>query len=112
MDYVAPWALNSGLWVRRLVNSCGADFANGGYRGSGRYPGSEVKDGTGEEDPDRLIRCLVDDAYEVWVERDKINSHIIHQIRSLPWDAFISNGFQAIKKTNCLQDKQWQWNFA
>ena len=100
MASMAPWALNLGLWVRRLDNSCGQGFANSGYPGSGRCPGSEVKDDTGEEEPDRLIRCLVDDAYEVWVERDKINPHIIHQIRSLPWVPCHSNGFQTTQEIN------------
>jgi len=65
MASMAQRALHSGLWVRRLVNSCGAGFANSGYPGSGRYPVSEVKDGTCQEDLDPLIRCLLDNAYEM-----------------------------------------------
>lgn len=73
MAYVAPRALHSGLWVRRLVNSWVAGFANGGNSGLGGWLVSEVDDGTGQEDPDRLIRCLVENAYGVWVKRDKLN---------------------------------------
>jgi hypothetical protein len=103
---IAPRALNSELWVRRLVNSCGQGFANGGTPGLGRYPFYEVNDGPGQEDPDRLIRCLVDDAYQVWVERDKMNSHMIHQIQSLPWVPSHSNGFQPTPRDKYLQDIQ------
>ena len=78
---MAPWALNLGLWVRLLVNSWGAGFANGGTPGLGRYPFSEVNDGPGQEDPDSLTRCLVDNAYAVWVESDKLNLHNIDRIR-------------------------------
>jgi hypothetical protein len=67
MASMATRDLNSGLWVRGLVNSCGAGFANGGNSGLGRCLVSGVDDGTGQEDPDRLIRGLVDDAYQVWV---------------------------------------------
>jgi hypothetical protein len=59
---MATRALHSGLWIRRLVNSWGAGFANGGNSGLGRCLVSEVVDGNGQEDPDRLIRCLVDNA--------------------------------------------------
>jgi hypothetical protein len=69
----APRALHSGLWVRRLVNFWGAGFAQVVYHGSGRCLVFEINDCTGQEDPDRLIRCFADDAYEVWVERDKIS---------------------------------------
>ena len=65
MAFMATRALNSGLRVQRLVYSWGAGFANSGYPGSGRCPVSEVKDGTGQEDPDRLTRCLVDDVLGV-----------------------------------------------
>lgn len=78
MASTAPRALHSGLWVRRLVNSWGTGFANGGNSGLGRCLVSEVDDGTGQEEPVRLIRCLADDDYQVWVERDKMNLHIIH----------------------------------
>ena len=103
---MAQRALHSGLWVRRLVNSWGTGFANGGNSGLGRCLVSEVDDGTVQEDPDRLIRCLVDDAYQVWVKRDKMNPNDIHQIRSLPWVPCHSNGFQTIKKISYLQDMQ------
>jgi len=73
MAYVAPSALNSGLWVRRLVDSWVAGFANGGNSGLGRCRLSEVDDGTGQEDPDRLIRCLVENAYGVRVKPDKLS---------------------------------------
>jgi hypothetical protein len=90
---MAPRALHSGLWVRRLVNSWGAGFANGGNSGLGRCLVYRVADGTSQEDPDRLIRCLVGDAYQVWVERDRMNLQIANQIRSLPWATRHSNGF-------------------
>jgi hypothetical protein len=77
---MAPWALHLGVWVRRFVNSWGEGFAHGEYPGLGRCLGSEVNDGTGQEDPDRLIRCTVDDAYQVWVGRDKMNLYITNQI--------------------------------
>ena len=64
---IAPLALNSGLWVRRLVNSCGQGFANGRTPGLGRYSFSEVDDGPGQEDPDSISRCLLGNAYDVWV---------------------------------------------
>jgi hypothetical protein len=106
MASMAPRALQSGLWVRRLVNFWGAGFAQVVYPGSGRCLVFEINDGTGQEDPDRLIRCFADDAYEVWVERDKMNPNVIHQIRSLPWVPCHSNGFQIIKKISYLQDMQ------
>ncbi len=65
----------------------------------GRCLVSVVDDGTAQEDPDRLIQCLVDDAYGVWVECDKMNLHIIHQIRSLPWAPCYSNVFKPPKKS-------------
>jgi hypothetical protein len=70
---VAPWSLHSGVWVRSFANSWGEGIAKSGYPGTGRWPVFEVNDGTGQEDPDRLIRCFANDAYEVWVERDKIS---------------------------------------
>ena len=73
MANMAPRALQSGLWVRRLVNSWVAGFANGGNSGVGRCRLSEVDDGTGQEDPDRLTRCLVENAYGMWVKRDQLN---------------------------------------
>jgi hypothetical protein len=103
---MAPRALNAGLGVRRLVNSWREGFAKSGYSGTGRWPVFEINDGTGQEDPDRLIRCFADDAYEVWVERDKMNPNVIHQIRSLPWVPCHSNGFQTIKKISYFQDMQ------
>jgi len=51
---VATLALNSGLWVRRLLNSFGEGFANGGSPFQGRYPASEINDGTCPEKPDHL----------------------------------------------------------
>jgi hypothetical protein len=78
MANMAPRALHSGLWVRRLVNSWVAGFANGGNSGLGGWLVSEVDDGTGQEDPDRLIRCLVGKGNEVCVESDKLNLSIIH----------------------------------
>ena len=39
----------------------------------GRYHFSEVNDGPGQEDPDSLTRCLLGNAYEVWVESDRLN---------------------------------------
>jgi hypothetical protein len=95
---IAPRALNSGLWVRRFVNSCGQGFANGGTPGLGRYPFSGVNDGPGQEDPDSLTRCLLDNAYAVWDESDKLKLHINHRIRSFSSDPCRSNGFQVIKK--------------
>ena len=43
---MATLALNSGLWVRRLLI--------GGSPFQGRYPASEVNDGTCPEKPDHL----------------------------------------------------------
>jgi hypothetical protein len=103
---IAPRPLNSVLLLRRLLNSCERGFANGGTPGLGRNPFSEVNDGPGQEDPDSLTRCLLDNAYEVWVESDKLNLHIIHRIRSFPSDPCHSNGFQVIKKIKYLQDMQ------
>ena len=51
-----------------------------GIVGSGQCTVSKVNDGTGQEELDPLTRCLLDNAYAVWVERDKINSHMIHRI--------------------------------
>jgi len=59
---MAPRALNTGLWVRLLVNTCGQGFANGGTTVLGRYPFSQVNDGPGQENPDSLARCLLDNA--------------------------------------------------
>ena len=73
MANMAPRALHSGLWVRRLVNSWVTGFANGGNSGLGWCLVSEVDDGTGQEDPDRLTRCLVENAYGMWVKRDQLN---------------------------------------
>jgi hypothetical protein len=98
MISIATRALISRLWVRRLVNSCEAGFANGGYPGLGRCPVSEVYDGTEQEDPDPLTRCLLDNAYAVWVESDKLGLHIVHRIHSFSSDPCRSNGFQVIKK--------------
>jgi hypothetical protein len=78
MSSMALRALHSGLWVRRLVNFWVEGFANGGYPGLGRCLGSEVNDGTGQEDPDRLILRLVGKGNEVCVESDKMNLSIIH----------------------------------
>ena len=46
---IAPRALSTELWVRRLVNSCGQGCANGGTHVLGRYPVSEVNDGPGQD---------------------------------------------------------------
>ena len=62
-------------------------------------PVFEINDEPGHEDPDSLTRCLLDNAYEVLVESDKLNLHIIHRIRSFPSDQCHSNGLQAIKKS-------------
>ncbi len=97
---IAPRALNSELWVRRLVNSCGQGFANGGTPGLGRYPFYEVNDGPGQEDPDHFIRCLVDDAYQVWVERDRMIQHVTNQIRSLPWVPVTAMAFKLSKRSS------------
>jgi|688.fasta_scaffold254577_2 hypothetical protein len=106
MAFMATRALHSRLWVRRLVNSCGAGFANGGYPGLGRCFVSEVYDGTGQEYPDPLTRCLLDNAYKLWVVRDMLNLHIIHRIQSCPRNPCHNNDFQASKKINYLQDMQ------
>jgi hypothetical protein len=50
----ATLALNSGLWVRRLLNSFGEGFAYGGSPFQGRYAASEVNDGDCPEKPDHL----------------------------------------------------------
>jgi len=42
---MATLALNSGLWVRRLLNSFGEGCVYGGTPFQGRYPTSEVNDG-------------------------------------------------------------------
>ncbi len=72
----------------------------------GRCLVSEVDDGTGQEDPDRLIRCLADDDYQVWVVRDKMNPIVIHHIRSLPWVPCHSNGFLSHPRDQFLQGMQ------
>jgi hypothetical protein len=41
---MAPLALNSGLWVRRLLNSFGEGWAYGRSPFQGAYPTSEVND--------------------------------------------------------------------
>jgi hypothetical protein len=51
---MATLALNSGLWVRRLLNSFGEGFAYGGNPFQGRCPASEVNDGGCPEKPDHL----------------------------------------------------------
>jgi hypothetical protein len=51
---MATLALNSGLWVRRLLNSCGEGCAYGGSPFQGRCPASEVNDGGCPEKPDHL----------------------------------------------------------
>ena len=73
MAFMATRALHSRLWVRRLVNSWVAGLANGGNSGLGGWLVSEVDNGTGQEDPDRLTRCLVENAYGMWVKRDQLN---------------------------------------
>jgi hypothetical protein len=67
----------------RLVNSCGAGFGNGGKPGLRRCLVSEVDDGIGPENPDSLTRCLLDNAYEGWRERGKLNPLIFKRIRGL-----------------------------
>jgi hypothetical protein len=42
---MATLALNSGLWVRRLLNSFGEGYAYGGSPFQGPCPASEVNDG-------------------------------------------------------------------
>jgi hypothetical protein len=103
---VAPRALNSGLWVLPLVNSYGQGFANGGTPGLVPYPFSKANAGPGQVDPDSLARCLLGNAYAVWVMRDRLNLNISHRIRSLPSDPCHSNGFQVIKKIKYLQNMQ------
>ena len=77
--------------------------------GLGRYHFSEVNDGPGQENPDRLIRCLVDDAYQVWVERDRMIQHITNQIRSLPWVPVTAMAFKLSKRSStcriCSRDR-------
>ena len=51
---MATLALNSGLWVRRLLNSFGEGYAYGGSPFQGRCPASEVNDGGCPEKPDHL----------------------------------------------------------
>jgi hypothetical protein len=51
---MATLALNSGLWVRRFLNSCGEGCAYGGSPFQGRCPASEVNDGGCPEKPDHL----------------------------------------------------------
>ena len=51
---MATLSLNSGLWVRRLLNSFGEGFANGGSPDQGRCPASEVNDGACPEKPVQL----------------------------------------------------------
>jgi hypothetical protein len=51
---MATLALDSGLWVRRLLNSFGEGCANDGSPCQGRYPASEVNDGTCPEKPVHL----------------------------------------------------------
>jgi hypothetical protein len=51
---MATLALNSGLWVRRLLNSFGEGFAYGESPFQGRYPASEVNDGDCPEKPGQV----------------------------------------------------------
>ena len=51
---MATLALNSGLWVRRLLNSFGEGCAYGGSPFQGRCPASEVNDRGCPEKPDHL----------------------------------------------------------
>jgi hypothetical protein len=51
---MATLALNSGLWVRRLLNSCGECCAYARSPFQGRCPASEVNDGCCPEKPDHL----------------------------------------------------------
>ena len=63
---------------------------------------SEVDDGTGQEDSDRLIRCLAEDDYQVWDKRDKLKLYIIHGVQTLPRNPSHSNDFQATQEiTSC-----------
>jgi hypothetical protein len=56
---IATLALNTGLWVRRLLNSFGEGFAKGGCPFQGRCPALEFNDGTCPEKPDHLNPQLV-----------------------------------------------------
>jgi hypothetical protein len=69
--------------VDDLYGPMGLEF---GTMGSGRCSVSELNDGTGQEDPDPITRCLLENAYVAWVKRDRLKRNIIHQIRSLLWD--------------------------
>jgi hypothetical protein len=51
---MATLALNSWLWVRRLLNSFGEGFANGESPSRGRYSASKANDGTCLEKPVHL----------------------------------------------------------
>ncbi len=58
-----------------------------GIVGSGQCSVSKVNDCTGQEELDPLTRCLLDNAYAVLVERDKINSGHLEKfglLRQLP----------------------------
>jgi hypothetical protein len=112
MAFMATRALNSGLRVRRLVNSCGSGFGNGGYPVLWRRPAYEVEYGLGQENPDFLARCFLGNAYEVWVERDRMDMRIIRVNQTLPWKPCHSNSIQTNKNINYLQDMQQQSEFA
>jgi hypothetical protein len=55
--------------VDDLYGPMGLEF---GTMGSGRCSVSELNDGTGQEDPHPLTRCLHENAYEAWVKRDRL----------------------------------------
>jgi hypothetical protein len=76
---MATLALNSGLWVRRLLNSFGEGCAYGGSPFQGRCPASEVNDGGCPEKPDHLNRLRflrADIAAAPNHSRDKIKEQI------------------------------------
>ncbi len=49
---------------------------------------------------------LLDKASKAWLKRDRLNKHIIHRTRSIPWDGCHSLGSQAIKDIKFLWDMQ------
>jgi hypothetical protein len=49
---------------------------------------------------------LLETASKAWFKRDRLNKHIIHRTRSIPWDACHSLGSQTIKDIKFLWDMQ------
>jgi hypothetical protein len=70
--------------IAAVVGISGYPSIGFGTVGSGRCSVYEVNDGTGQVDHDPLTRCLFANAHPVWVERDKLNLHMIYRIRSFP----------------------------